>query len=146
MKKLFITILFLVCFTGLVFPKSSDVVITQDNRVIGKLTSSQFELLVQAADNYQEIMLAQKENRVSIQIISDIEKTSVPGQYKAVLKIQWLNSKNEEINFVSSVMFLTIDNPNDTSVTEWKILYRDIAEIGFPLSSVLLILIIIVLL
>jgi hypothetical protein len=91
-------------------------------------------------------MSAQKEDRVSIQVLSDLEKTSIINQYKVVIKIQWLNEKNEEVNYIRSIMFLNIDNQNESTIPEWRILYRDVSEIGFPITGGLIILIIIILL
>jgi hypothetical protein len=145
MKRVFITILILICFTGLIKAQSNNLIVYQNGKAIGSFTVEQFQLLVDGADKYKEIMLAQKEDRVSIQLLSDLEKTHVINQYKAVLKIQWLNEKNEEINYVSSIMFINIDNQEELNIPKWRIAYRSVAEIGFPISTSLLILIIMIL-
>ena len=144
MKKLFITILVLISIP--LYSADNNIYISQNNKVIGKLTPKQFELLVEASDRYQEIMLAQKEGRVSIQVLADLEKTSIINQYKVVIRIQWLNEKNEEVNFVSSIMFLNIDNESETQIPEWRMIYRDISEIGFPTSTIILILVLLIIL
>jgi hypothetical protein len=146
MKRVFITILILICFTGLIKAQSNNLIVYQNGKAIGSFTVEQFQLLVDGADKYKEIMLAQKEDRVSIQLLSDLEKTHVINQYKAVLKIQWLNEKNEEINYVSSIMFINIDNQEELNIPKWRILYRDISEIGFPICGSFLILFLILLL
>lgn len=144
MKKLFITILTLISIP--LYSADNNIYIYQYNKPIGKFTVEQFEVLVKGAEQYKEIMSAQKEDRVSIQVLSDLEKTSIINQYKAVIKIQWLNEKNEEINFIKSVMFLNIDNESETQIPEWRMIYRDISEIGFPTSSIILVLILLILL
>jgi hypothetical protein len=144
MKKLLITILTLISIP--LYSSDNKIYIYQYNKPIGKFTVEQFELLVKGAEQYKEIMSAQKEDRVSIQVLSDLEKTSIINQYKAVIKIQWLNEKNEEVNFVSSIMFLNIDNESETQIPEWRMIYRNISEIGFPTSTIILVLFLLIVL
>ena len=146
MKKLIIATMLMICFTGLLHAKSNDIIISQNGIAIGRMSPAQFELLVKGAEQYKEIMSAQKEDRVSIQVLSDLEKTSIINQYKAVIKIQWLNEKNEEVNFVSSIMFLNIDNESETQIPEWRMIYRNISEIGFPTSTIILVLFLLIVL
>jgi hypothetical protein len=144
MKKLLITILTLISIP--LYSSDNKIYIYQYNKPIGKFTVEQFELLVKGAEQYKEIMSAQKEDRVSIQVLSDLEKTSIINQYKVVIKIQWLNEKNEEVNFVSSIMFLNIDNESETQIPEWRMIYRNISEIGFPTSTIILVLFLLIVL
>lgn len=143
MKKLFITILFLICFTGLLH--ASDLIISQDGKQIGRMSPAQFELVVTSADKYKQLMLAQKEQRVSIQC-DKVVATSTQGLYTTTLKIVWKDKQGNELNYITSALTLNINNDNSQLLPEWRIKYRDISEIGFPITGGLIVLVLLILL
>lgn len=146
MKKSLITLLILICFTGFLHAKEkyNYVYIKQYDKVIGKFTPEQYESLVKGADNYKELMLAQNENRVSIILIEEVKET-LTNQYKGKIKIVWKDAKGNEINYLISEINFQITNKGDAVVPEWRIIYRDISEIGFPVTTGILIIILLIL-
>ena len=145
MKKIILTLIILVCFTALLHAKQNDIIVSQNGKAIGSFTVEQFKTLIDGADKYKEIMEAQKDNRVSVQLLNDVEKTTIINQYKAVVKIRWVSKDNKEINYIDAIIFINIDNQNEGDVSECRIVYRNISEIGFPITGGLLIFVLIIL-
>jgi hypothetical protein len=141
MKKLILVILF-ICVSSLLYGIDNNIYITQSDKIIGRFTPEQFETLVQGADKYKEIMLAQVEKRVNI-VCSEIKETDIKGEYKTNIRIIWINKNNMEINFIEVELILNIDNDTSQNIPEWRIVYRDLSEIGFPITGGLLILILV---
>jgi hypothetical protein len=123
----------------MIFAKSKELFIYQDNNLVGKINVQQFESLVQGAEKYKEIIEAQRSNRVTIKVLDKVQKTEIEGQYKAKVKIIWINKNNNEINFILIDMILNIDK--NKTIPEWKILYKEIASVAFPITFALLLII-----
>ena len=144
MRKLLLTVL-LICFSGLLHAADNNIYITQYDKVIGKFSPTQFEVLIKGASKYEEIMLAQKEEKVSI-ICYEMKATDNKGEYKTTVRIIWLDQNNKEVNFIESELILNIDNDASQNIPQWRITYRNIAEIGFPITGGFLIIVLIILL
>lgn len=142
MKKSLITLLIFICFTGILHAKEKDnyIYVKQYDKVIGKFTPEQYEALVKASENYKELMLAQQEGRVIVQCneVKEISK----GEYKTIFTVIWKDKKGNELNYVTSELILNIDNDKSNNIPEWRILYRDISEIGFPICFLIILIII----
>lgn len=142
MKRSILTLLIFICFIGILNAKDKDnyVYVKQYDKVIGKFTPEQYETLVNASDKYKELMLAQQEGRVIIQC-SEIKEIS-KGEYKTVFKLTWKDKKGNELNYITSELILNIDNDKSKDIPEWRIIYRDISEIGFPICFLLILIIV----
>jgi hypothetical protein len=136
--KSLLTLLILICFTGVLYAKEKDnyIYIQQYNKITGKLTPDQFAILVKASENYMSIMEAQNNDRVSIIVLEEPSKIS-DNKYQTKIKIIWKNEKGEEINFVTSIMYLTITN-NKEDLPEWRITYRNVAEYCVPILLIVI--------
>jgi hypothetical protein len=140
MKKLLLILLILICFTGLLQAKDNYIYVKQYDKIIGKFTPEQYEALVSASDNYKELILAQQEGRVIVQCneVKEISK----GEYKTVFTVIWKDKKGNELNYITSELTLNIDNDKSKDIPEWRIIYRDISEIGFPICFLIILIII----
>jgi len=134
MKK-FILITIIILFTSIVY--ASDIQIYQNGKLIGTMSKQHFEELVRGAENYKDIIEAQNSNRIKI-IANKIEMIDVHNRYKCNFRISWKNKDQEEINYVVSDLLLDIDN--EQGMSKFRIVYRDISEVGFPLSLGIIIL------
>jgi hypothetical protein len=141
--KPLLTLLILICFTGSLFAKEKDnyVYIKQYNKIIGKFTPEQYEVLIKASENYKELMLAQQEGRVGIQCDEKIIDLG-NGEYKTSFKLVWKDKQGNELNYITSELILNIDNDKSNGIQEWRIVYRDISEIGFPICFLLILIIV----
>jgi hypothetical protein len=141
--KSLLTLLIVMCFTGLLFAKEKDnyIYIKQYDKIIGKFTPEQYEALVSASDNYKELILAQQEGRVSIQCDEKIIDLG-NGEYKTSFKLVWKDKQGNELNYITSELILNIDNDKSNGIQEWRIVYRDISEIGFPICFLLILIIV----
>lgn len=110
----------------------------QGNKIIGKISEQSLQELVNASDKYKDIIEAQNNNRIYIETISDIEKIDKEN-YKTTIRIKWLNENKEEVNFITSIMFLKIENINN-DIPTIKLIYYKIAAYGFPLTTLLILL------
>ena len=142
MKKSLITLLIFICFTGILHAKEKDnyIYVKQYDKVIGKFTPEQYEALVKASENYKELILAQQDGRVVVQCneVKEISK----GEYKTVFTVIWKDKKGNELNYITSELTLNIDNDKSKDIPEWRIVYRDISEIGFPICFLIILIII----
>ena len=145
MKKLFISLLLIICFTGLLQAKSNDIVISQYGVAIGRMTPDQYENLVIGAEQYTELMTAQKENRVTIQC-DKVVASKVDGLYTTNIKILWKDKEGRELNYIVANLNLNIDNDKSKGLPEWRIIYRDVAEVGFPIAGGLLVFLLLIIL
>jgi hypothetical protein len=146
MKKFILSLLILICFTGLLYAKDDNYLyIYQHNKIIGKFTIEQFKSLVEGADKYKEIITAQKEKRLLI-ISEEVLPLDKDNTYKTNIRIIWQNREQKEINYIVSELILNIDNDKSNNIPEWRIYYRNISEVGFPICGSFLILFLILLL
>jgi len=145
MKKLIIAIMLLICFTGLLHAKSNDIVISQNGIAIGRMTPDQYENLVIGSEQYVELMLAQKENRVTIEC-DKVVASKIDGLYTTNIKIIWKDKEGRELNYIVANLNLNIDNDKSKGLPEWRIIYRDVAEVGFPIAGGLLVFLLLILL
>jgi len=139
MKK-FILITIIILFSTLLY--AADVQIYQNGKQIGTMSKEQFTELVRGAENYKEIMEAQNKNRIRI-IANKIETTEDKNVYKCTFRFSWKNQKQEEINYVVSDLLIQIDD--EMGMSNFRIYYRNISEIGFPISISAIFLILILL-
>lgn len=142
MKRSILTLLIFICFIGILNAKEKDnyIYIKQYDKIIGKFTPEQYEALVSASDNYKELILAQQDGRVVVQCneVKEISK----GEYKTVFTVIWKDKKGNELNYITSELTLNIDNDKSKDIPEWRIIYRDISEIGFPICFLIILIII----
>lgn len=135
MKKLIIILCMLiipsVCF-------SQFIEVVDKNTVVGRLSIESLEKLVEASEKYKDIMQAQKHNRLTISLLDAVRETNIIGQYKTKIKISWFNDKGKEINYITINVLLNIDNQSEATIPQWRIQYRNVAEYGFPISLVLI--------
>ena len=144
MRKLFITLLFLL-YSASLYATDSNLYIYQYDKYIGKFTIEQFTTLVEGADKYEEIMLAQKEQRLHI-TCDKVLASETAGGYTTIVKIVWKDKEGEELNYITAELTMNIDNDTTSKIPEWRIIYRDISEVGFPICGGLIILVLIILL
>ena len=138
MKKLILMIFLL--FTPLMVYPDSNLYIYQNNHVIGVISISQFKNLIEGAERYKDIMEAQMNNRVTI--VSGKVVKDYSGKYKTKFIVTWKNEKGETLNFISSTLEINIENDKALGIAKRRIIYRNVSEIGFPISFGLLLIII----
>jgi hypothetical protein len=112
--------------------------VVDKNTVVGRLSIESLEKLVEASEKYKDIMQAQKHNRLTISLLNAVRETNIIGQYKTKIKISWFNDKGKEINYITVNVLLNIDNQSEATIPQWRIQYRNVAEYGFPISLLLI--------
>lgn len=135
MKKIILSLCILI-IPSIGFSQFIEVV--DKNTVVGRLSIESLEKLVEASEKYKDIMEAQKNNRLSISLLDAVRETKVIGQYKTKIKISWFNDKGKEVNYITLDVILNIDNQSEANIPQWRIQYRNVAEYGFPVSLLLI--------
>lgn len=135
MKKLILSLCILI-IPSICFSQFIEVV--DKNTVVGRLSIESLEKLVEASGKYKDIMEAQKHNRLTISLLDAVRETNIIGQYKTKIKISWFNDKGKEINYITVNVLLNIDNQSEATIPQWRIQYRNVAEYGFPISLLLI--------
>ena len=140
MKKylILITLLFLNSF---LFANNNIAIKDEEGKVISFISRSSLRTLVEASEKYKDIMEAQKDKRLNITVIAPVEETNKKDEFKTTIKLTWHDTKGKEINHVTALMFLNIANSKEAGMPEWRVLYRSIAETGFPLLFIILIIV-----
>ncbi len=134
MKKLIILCMLIIPSVGF----SQFIEVVDKNTVVGRLSIESLEKLVEASEKYKDIMQAQKHNRLTISLLNAVRETNIIGQYKTKIKISWFNDKGKEINYITVNVLLNIDNQSEATIPQWRIQYRNVAEYGFPISLLLI--------
>jgi len=129
MKQLLITIFILLCALSLI-AKDNNLYVYQNGKVIGQFTPAEFKALVQGADLYAQELEAENKG-LKIDIIDKPYKLESSGMYVCNFSIKWIGKTGhvlKEIKMQSEIQIPEGDNP----MPEWRVKYREIAEIGFP--------------
>ena len=125
----------------------NNIYIYQYGSRIGMYTKEEFVNLLKGYNQYKDIMEAQSDNRVVVSLIETPYKTgSTKNEYTAKFRVVWENKEKTGINYLIIESIVTI--PEETGgvfLPAWRVVYRDISEIGFPVSSVLMIICMIIL-
>ena len=152
MKKVITLILMFLLLTEISYSQNikytngSTIYIYQDSTLIGKMPVEHFMENFKNSKHYVEMMDAQKNNRLvvtaSTPVVIQTETKEVT--YSTTFKVYWQNEKSENINFIEVSAKIEILNP-ESSLPQWRITYRNIAEFAV-IPSILLNVILIILL
>jgi len=121
--------------------KKEDVIsIYRGTEKIGELSLDEFEAIIKASSSYEKILEAEKEKRVYV-FFKDNPWELKPGKsVNTEVYIIWKDKKETPLKKV--ILKLTMEVPKEGQVmSKIRILYRDVAEIGFPVSVGILILV-----
>jgi hypothetical protein len=102
------------------------------------MTVDDFKLMVKDYNLFKDIMKAQADNNLRVDLIDNVYVPSVEqaGSYKAKMKISWMSESNKVINYI--IVESQVEILKDGQLyPKWRIAYRDFSEIGFPASVVL---------
>jgi len=152
MKKIITAILVLLLLTeisysqNLKYTNGNTIYIYQDSTLIGKMPVEHFMQNFKNSKYYVEMMDAQKNNRLVVTAPTPVVIQTVTKEvtYSTTFKIYWQNEKSENINFVEVSANIEILNP-ESSLPQWRITYRNIAEFAV-IPSILLNVILVLLL
>ncbi len=135
----FTYILLLIILVSPLYSGDTNIYIYQGGVKIGSYTKEEFIRLIKGYEHYTEIMNAQANDRLVVSIMDTPYKTGkVKNEYSAKFRISWENSSHVEINYLIIESLVTIpEEGGGAAIPEWRVMYRDISEIGFPISSVL---------
>jgi len=145
MKVLYIMSLLISIPFSNAYSKDYVSVIDKD-KIVGKISVESLKTLTATSEKYKEIMDAQNKKRVIIEVIDAVTETDIKHKYQTKIRISWIKEDGQEINYITANVFLTIINEGDVIVPEWRLVYRDVSEIGFPICGGLLIIVLIILL
>lgn len=107
------------------------------NKKIGSFTIQEFTELINASEWAKEIKEAQNNNNVKVYITHYIPIDIQKQQYKAVITVEWYNTKKVKINYIVLETIITISPEAVYNFSEIRILYRNIAEIASPILFLL---------
>lgn len=152
MKKIITAILVLLLLTeisysqNLKYTNGNTIYIYQDSTLIGKMPVEHFMQNFKNSKYYVEMMDAQKNNRLVVTAPTPVVIQTVTKEvtYSTTFKIYWQNEKSENINFVEVSANIEVLNP-ESSLPQWRITYRNIAE-SAVIPSILLNVILVLLL
>jgi hypothetical protein len=138
MKKLISIILlaFGLSFTTSLQAKDKiPVQICYDNQVVKEMSLEEWVALTDGAEMFYEELDAEtdKPKRVRIVLVEDIWKISNPDKFETEMIVQWVDKDGDVFKeFILSVEIVIDEDTRKFS--DWRIKYRDVAEIGFPIS------------
>jgi len=136
--------LFMLLLPTLIFSKPEPLKIWQGDKMIGVMSVEQFQAQVSGAERTQKEIDAEQNNRVIITILDTPYKMDGVDQYSVQFEISWIDKNNIAFKTIKMKSIVVINK--DKPISEFRMVYRDVAEIGFPVSGGLLILILIILL
>ena len=132
MKKGFL--IFFIFLTTLIF--SSDFLdIYYNGTLVGKLPVQEFQEIVKSAKIYSELVNAETNDRIFIEVKDNPYVLKHKDTYYSQVDIVWKDKKDIIIKKISLESKVLLKREN---FSELRIIYRDIAEVGFPSSLLLL--------
>jgi len=135
MKKLLFLIFLLFC-VSICHANQQDIIeLKYKNKKIGELTVKQFQNLIETSEWAIQIQKAQNNKNTQIKILSITPLTN--KDFQIMFQIDWLNDKKEIINHIIAEVVITITPDNNFKYSNFRILYRDIAEITTPILFLL---------
>lgn len=149
LKNSLLTILLIIILPSFIFAKNpmqgEEVDIYYKNIYYGSLKKEHFVAMVKASNAYAELIEAEKEHRVVIILKDNPWEINTEGKiYTTDITIVWYNRKKEKVKEI--VLKAELEIPKDGSkMPVWRKIYRDVSEVGFPLSIILNILFITIL-
>ncbi len=113
---------------------------------VGEMTKEELQATIKAGGAYNKEIEAEISDPRRLEVIFlkkpwIIKKTK--NKYRANILINWyeiINNKKEVFKSLNLTLDLILDKSNQMS--KWRIMYRNISEVGFPISTGLVILII----
>jgi len=136
MRKIFciVFLLFTLPLFSQTIPKNHIGIFYQE-KFIGSMPLEEYEILVKSASIYQDELKAENNKRIKITVKENPYLIKFGETFTADVKIIWINEKQEIFKEMILENSLTLKKEN---LHEIRILYRDISEIGFPISFLLL--------
>ncbi len=146
MKKIITIILLLFIFLGLtlILPISAKdnsidefIELYYMNQRIEKMTIKEWEAMVSGASIFKKERDAEIADPIRVKIIAvdDVWAITNPDQFETEMLVQWL----DENNIVFKEFFVKVEITLDKSTcnfSQWRIKYRNVAEIITPISVV----------
>lgn len=113
-----------------------------DGQVVGKVLMKDFQAMVLGAKEYLEILDAEANGRVKIELKDNPWSVTTGDTFKTDVKITWQTKDGQTTKeMIIGISMKTKIEPYSNMV----VLYRDVASWGFPFSVVLNIILIIAL-
>jgi hypothetical protein len=109
----------------------------ENGKIVSFISKPSLQSLIEASEKYKDIMNAQKEKRLNVTVIAPVEETNKKNEFKTTIKLTWHDNAGKEINYITALMFLNIENANEAGMSEWRLTYREISEIGFPILFII---------
>lgn len=137
MKKLILLFLLIPTITF-----SQIIEVIDDNEVIGQLHRKHLEKLIEASEQYKEIIEAQSEERIEYNVVDRLYKID-ENKYRTDIEMFWYDEKGNIVNFLVIEMTLNIDDNTKREIGLAEKIYKqysNFTDIGFPLLLILFIL------
>jgi len=137
MKKLILLFLLIPTITF-----SQIIEVIDDNEVIGQLHRKHLEKLIEASEQYKEIIEAQSEERIEYNVVDRLYKID-ENKYRTDIEMFWYDEKGNIVNFLVIEMTLNIDDNTKKEIGLTEKIYKqysNFTDIGFPLLLILFIL------
>ena len=132
MRKIILTFIFIFSIFSYVQAKDLNIYVYQNNKVLGQFTPTEFKALVKGADCYvQETEAEKSEKTFRVEVIGKPIQKGKSDIWECKFSIKWFDQKGMVLKgiLVTSDIFI----PQNRE-PEWRVIYKNIAEIGFPVS------------
>jgi len=128
-------------------PNKEKIQIHYDGEVVQEMTLEEFETLVGDATIYNDILSAERDKRVYVQLKDKVWKMQPGQKFQTEIYILWQTKDKKIMRKMTLKVELTI--AKEGGMSKWRILYRDVAEIMLPISlsfNIIMILLLVLLL
>lgn len=141
-KSFIIVFSFFIVSTFLLYSQENDYFeLFHDGEKVGKISIEGFEEMRKAAGIKKEEWEAEKEGRVEVSLKDDPWEVTIGEKFVTEVTIVWKNKDGKEIKTIVLEQEFTIKKE---TMSSFRIFYRDIAEIGFPIAIIIIIIIILI--
>ena len=119
----------------------NDVIITYQGTELSRMTMADFQTMLKSTDFLDKLTQAEKNARVYIILADNPWKVTLGKKFESTMKIIWKDENNKILKTISVDMTLQTD-PEGRAF----LLYKDVSCVLFPVMSVVVLVLIVILL
>ncbi len=146
MKRFIITILILLFSLPLLaIDKGEEIDIYVGGEYVQSMTFQQWKIFSESAKLYSQILIAERKENIDINFHKSPWKAVIGETFTTQIDFTWYREVDgKKIVLKTMSIEQSIDVPKDgLKLPEYRVFYRDVAEVGFPISIIIILILMI---
>ena len=140
MKKFLIILTLLFAVSTLYSDDVGSIDIVYKGKTVGSMPVMEFKEIVLGAEKFSKLVSAEKDKRIIIELKDSPMQLNLSDEYTTDVYIKWLDKKHIVIKTLVLENKITLKREN---FSKYRVVYRNVSEYGFPISTGFLLLLLI---